>query len=95
MEFQRDQPEDYRQHKKMQYDLIWLSRMIDQNSFHLFPDEFDHSKLMDYGKYVKNHIQPYSILKFSELSHEQVHDFQNKTLALIVYIEDLVIKLGK
>jgi len=95
VEFERDQPEDYRQHKKMQFDLIWLTRMINQNSFHLFPKEFDHSKLTAYGEYLRNQIEPYSILKFSELSQEQVHEFQNKTLALIVYIEYLVIKLGK
>lgn len=32
-DFARDQPEDYKQYKKMQYDLIWLSRMIDQKAF--------------------------------------------------------------
>jgi len=95
VEFERDQPEDYRQYIKMQNDLIWLTRMIDQKSFHLFPDDFDESKLTEYGEYLKNHLQPYSILKFSELSQEQVHEFQNKTFTLIKYIEDLVKKLGK
>lgn len=95
VDFEREQPEDYKQHKKMQYDLIWLNRMIDQKSFHLFPDDFDESKLTEYGEYLKNHVQPFSILKFSELSQEQVHDFQNKTFTLIKYIEDLVKKLGK
>lgn len=95
VEFERDQPEDYRQHKKMQYDLIWLTRMIDQKSFHLFPDDFDESKLTEYGEYLKNQVQPYSIHKFSELTQEEVHEFQNKTFTLIKYIEDLVKKLGK
>ena len=95
VEFERDRPEDYRQYKKMQNDLIWLTRVIDQNNFHLFPEDFDVNKLTEYGEYLKNQIQPYSILKFSELSQEQVHEFQNKTFTLIKYIEDLVKKLGK
>ena len=95
VEFERDRPEDYRQYKKMQNDLIWLTRVIDQNNFHLFPEDFDVNKLTEYGEYLKNQIQPYSILKFSELSQEQVHVFQNKTFTLIKYIEDLVKKLGK
>ena len=68
VEFERDRPEDYRQYKKMQNDLIWLTRVIDQNNFHLFPEDFDVNKLTEYGEYLKNQIQPYSILKFSELS---------------------------
>ena len=95
VEFERDRPEDYRQYKKMQNDLIWLTRVIDQNNFHLFPEDFDVNKLTEYGEYLKNQMQPYSILKFSELSQEQVHVFQNKTFTLIKYIEDLVKKLGK
>ena len=79
----------------MQNDLIWLTRMIDQNCFHLFPKDFDENKLTEYGEYLKSQMQPYSILKFSELSQEQVHEFQNKTFTLIKYIEDLVKKLGK
>jgi hydroxymethylpyrimidine pyrophosphatase-like HAD family hydrolase len=94
-DFEKDQPEDFRQHKKMQYDLIWLNRMIDQKSFHLFPDDFDELKLKEYGEYLRCQVQPYSILKFSELSQEQVNEFQNKTLTLIKYIEGLVKKLGK
>jgi hydroxymethylpyrimidine pyrophosphatase-like HAD family hydrolase len=94
VEFEREQPEDYRQHKKMQYDLIWLTRMIDQKSFNLFPDDFDENKLIEYGKYLKNQVQPYSIQKFSEITQEEIHEFQNKTFTLIKYIEDLVKKLG-
>ncbi len=94
-DFERDQPEDYKQYKKMQYDLIWLNRMIDQKSFHLFPDEFDYNKLTEYGQYLKDQAQPYSILRLSELSQEQINEFLNKTLELTQYIESFVKKLGK
>ena len=95
VDFEREQPEDYKQQKKMHDDLIWLSRMVDQKSFHLFPNDFDQSKLAVYVAYLKNNMQPYSILKFSNLTQEQVHTFQNNTFTLINYIEDLVKKLGK
>lgn len=95
VEFERDQPADYRQCKKMQNDLIWLTSVIDQNSFQLFPEDFDENKLTEYGAYLKDKIQPYSIHKFSELSQEEVYEFQNKTYTLIKYIEGLVKHLGK
>ena len=95
IEFERAQPEDFQQHKKMQYDLIWLNRMIDLENFQLFPNDFDQQKLKIYGEYVKQNIEPYSMLKFSELTKETVEEFQNKTLELIKYIEGSVNKLGK
>ena len=95
VDFEREQPEDFRQHKKMQYDLIWLTRMIDQESFHLFPDDFEQLKLQEYGQYLRNNMQPYSISKFSELNQGQINEFYGKTFELIKYIEDFVKKLGK
>jgi hypothetical protein len=95
VDFEREQPEDFRQHKKMQNDLIWLTRMIDQESFHLFPNDFEQFKLKEYGQYLKKNMQPYSISKFSQLNQEQVYEFQRKTFELITYIEDFVKKLGK
>jgi len=50
VDFEREQPEDFRQHKKMQNDLIWLTRMIDQESFHLFPNDFEQFKLKGTSK---------------------------------------------
>ena len=94
-DFEREQPEDFKQHKKMQYDLIWLSRMIDLKSFHLFPKDFDENKLSEYGEYLKNNIQPYSLFKFSQLTQDEVNEFQNRTITLIKYIETLVKKLGE
>jgi len=95
VDFEREQPEDFKQHKKMQYDLIWLTRMIEMESFHLFPDNFNQEKLVEYGYYLKQNIQPYSILKFSQLDQTKVGEFQNKTIELIKYIEEFVKKLGK
>ncbi len=95
VDFEREQPEDFKQHKKMQYDLIWLTRMIDMKSFHLFPDDFNQKELLDYGNYLKQNVQPYSINKFSQMDQGQVGDFQDKTIKLIKYIEDFVKKLGK
>lgn len=95
VDFEKEQPEEFKQHKKMQYALIWLMRMIEQKSFHLFPDNFDQSKMTEYGLYLKDNMEPYSILKFSELDQGKVHEFQNETIELIKYIENLVKKLGK
>jgi len=94
-DFEREQPEDFKQHKKMQYDLIWLTRMIELKSFHLLPNEFDQNKWTEYGNYLRNNIQPYSLLKFSQLTQNEVNEFQDKTIDLIKYIESLVKKLGK
>lgn len=95
VDFEREQPEDFKQHKKMQYDLIWLTRMIELKSFHLFPNDFDGNKLTEYGDYLRKNIQPYSLLKFSKLTQDEVNEFQNKTVDLIKYIENVVKKLGK
>lgn len=95
VQFERDQPEDYSQYKTMQHGLIWLTRMISQQSFHLLPDNFDREKLTNYGKYLQENIHPYSMFKFSELSQDQVNEFQNKTIDLIKYFEEYVVKLGK
>lgn len=94
-DFEREQPEDFRQYKKMQNELIWLSRMIELKSFQLFPKDFDENKLVEYGEYLKNNLQPYSLLKFSQLTQEEVNEFQNRTIRLIKHIETLVKKLGK
>jgi hypothetical protein len=95
LDFQREQPENFKQYRKMQDDLIWLVRMIEMESFHLFPKDFDQQILKEYGDFLKENIQPFTILKFSDLQINEIEKFQNKTIKLIKYIEKYTNKLSQ